>query len=206
MPSEPSPQLMLFNPDKPERHAASYAAVKAMEPLSRNTDSVGSFQAADRVAKTGRGSRRRIEVTRALQQHPFVTSAELSQRTGIDRYVAARTLSELLHLGWVVRGPSRRCSACGVVCYTWAVVRPWIKTPKAEGSTVPCKPEPQAGRCATNTTTGATTPARPRSATPAGLAPIPASVTSVAERRRLRDRLVVDGNEATRRFLGGLRK
>jgi hypothetical protein len=31
-------------------------------------------------------------------------------------------------------------------------------------------------------------------------------VTSVAERRRLRDRLVVDGNEATRRFLGGLRK
>ena len=37
---------MLFNPDKPERHAASYAAVKAMEPLSRNTDSVGSFQAA----------------------------------------------------------------------------------------------------------------------------------------------------------------
>lgn len=196
MPSEPDRQGLLFRVEKPERHAASYAAVKAMEPLSRNTDSLGSFKAADRLGRTGLGSRKRLAVYHALRQHQGSTSAELAQAAGLDRHDVARRLPELEKAGWVSRGGVRQCTACGLPCVTWFVTRRWLESPA-----VPRDCEPQAAPGAATPATGTTTSARPRSATTVALGPIPASVITPAERAALRRRLAAEGPDHVRRFL-----
>lgn len=195
MPSEPSCQMLLFDPDRPKPRA-SYQAVKSMEPLSRNADPVGSFQAAERTRKTGLGSRKRLAVFHALRSNQGSTSAELAAAAGMDRYDIARRLPELAKANWVVRGRTRPCKVCGVPCTTWFVTRRWIDAPDGPRRAVPCERAPEA-------TTARPEPRSSSTHGPGGLPPV--SGLSVDERRRLRQKLAAEGSERTRTFLRNLR-
>jgi hypothetical protein len=188
--------MLLFNPDRPTPRA-SYQAVKSMEPLSRNADPVGSFQAAERTRKTGLGSRKRLAVYHALRRYQGTTSAELAKAAGLDRYDVARRLPELERAGWIVRGRRRRCAVTGCDCVTWYVTRRWIDATDGTRRAVPCE----------RPTEAATARTEPRSSSTQGPgpAPVPDDVLTTAERRALRERLAAEGDERTKNFLRGLR-
>ncbi len=201
MSSEPSPQMLLFNPERRKPRAASYQAVKDIEPLSRSMDPVGSFQAAERTHKTGIGGRKRLAMYHALRQHPGSTSAELGRAMDVDRHDVARRLPELERAGWVVRGRRRRCKVCAVECVTWYCSRRWIDGPRPA---VPCE------RPCPATTSEPAAPSAPAEGSaghgrPGDLSAVPSNVTTPEDRRRLRERLAADGDERTRAFLRGLR-
>ncbi len=199
MPHEPDKQGLLFTVAKPSPRTASYQAVKSIEPLSRSMDAVGSFQAGARTHKTGVGSRKRLAVYHALRSNQGATSAELAKTAGLDRHDVARRLPELARAGWIVRGRRRRCSVTGVECVTWFVARRWADGPRPA---VPCKRPPAAAKSEPGATAapadGSTGHGRPE-----GLPPV--TGLSVDDRRRLRERLLSEGDERTRLFLRGLR-
>ncbi|WP_329810745.1 winged helix-turn-helix domain-containing protein [Stenotrophomonas sp. SMYL8] len=53
-----------------------------------------------------------------------VVSNELSQATGLDRYMLARRLPELMKEGRVYRGPNKPCAVSGRTACTWWPVAP----------------------------------------------------------------------------------
>lgn len=203
MSSEPSPQMLLFNPERRKPRAASYQSMRGMELLSRDTDSLGSFKAGDRMAKSGLGGKRRARVYHALRQAQGSTSAELAKAAGLDRHDVARRLPELAKAGWVLRGRARMCKVCAVPCTTWYVVRPWRDTANRQ-SPVPTQRPTDATESEPEGT--AAPPARSSTTRRHGsLSPIPDKVTSLAERRAMRERLAAEGDERTKAFLRGLR-
>lgn len=92
-------------------------------PLSRRSDPVTSFQAAEKLRRSGRLKGQRKVVLRDLSQNDGSTSAEISARVGDDRYLASRRMCELERAGLVVRGRPRVCRSCGSVCLTWWLVK-----------------------------------------------------------------------------------
>jgi len=91
-------------------------------PMSHRNDSLGSYQAGDRVLKSGKLRGQIAAVYNALQRHPNTTSAELSRLSDLDRYMIARRLSVLVSRGLAERGPERLCSVCKCLCVTWRAV------------------------------------------------------------------------------------
>lgn len=95
-----STQLSLRLPAPPRRQARS---------MARRTDGPGSHEAARLQVETGTAENDRQRVLEALRAHPGVTSKELAERAGLDRYLTARRLPECLKAGTAARtegGPS----------------------------------------------------------------------------------------------------
>lgn len=68
---------------------------------SRRTDPSSSHDAAAHVAKRGIARRQCETVLAALKTRPGLTSNELAEDAGLDRYVVARRLPELKKRGQV---------------------------------------------------------------------------------------------------------
>lgn len=79
-------------------------------PLARRTDHDSSHAAADRAERSGRLATDRARVLLLVHRNPGLTSLELAQRGGLDRYMVARRLSDCEKLGLVssVREPGKQ--------------------------------------------------------------------------------------------------
>jgi predicted transcriptional regulator len=92
------------------------------DTLARRSDPISSKSAALEVVVTGIAANQRNRVFAALQQHGPATSRELAQASGLDRFVVARRLPELLRRGLVTRSEKpRECRAGGLPALEWSV-------------------------------------------------------------------------------------
>ena len=89
-------------------------------PASHNKDPVTSYEAEEKVTKSGKRSRQAMEVFEVLKRHNGSTSAELGFIMN-DRYLPARRLPDLEKAGLVKRGIIRECLVCKYKCVTWLV-------------------------------------------------------------------------------------
>lgn len=100
-------------------------SILTAEPLSRNSDPVTSFRAAESLAQSGRWASQKQRVLHALRCHPYVTSAELSDIMGTkDRYLCSRRLADLANEGLAERRRPRRCRVTHRICLTWYAPKP----------------------------------------------------------------------------------
>lgn len=90
--------------------------------LARMTDPPTSFQATEKLRKSGKLKGQRKAVLRALNQNNGATSAELSKAIGPDRYLASRRLCELERGGLVKRGRIRLCTVTKSRYLTWWIL------------------------------------------------------------------------------------
>ncbi len=91
----------------------------------------GSFQRPEHQPRRGalRGpsglqAHQHDQSARAVTDNPGMTSNELAQATGLDRYMLARRLPELIKAGRVWRGPNKPCAVSGRTACTWWPVAP----------------------------------------------------------------------------------
>ena len=87
--------------------------------MSRNTDPVGSFEAADAFLKSGKKYQHFKIIYNALKRHNGSTSLELSRHCALDRHQIARRLPEMIDPGLVKKGPSRTCRVAETKALTW---------------------------------------------------------------------------------------
>lgn len=92
------------------------------EPIARAVDPSTSHAAANLLTAGGARSSQKVRVMSALRVHPGVTSAELAQLAGLDRYVVARRLPDLREDGFVAVAQARRCTVTGMLALTWVPV------------------------------------------------------------------------------------
>lgn len=90
-----------------------------MSVLARNTDIGTSHAAAQHVANSGIQQDQQAKAAAAVKLHPGLTSMKLAQVTGLDRYMLARRLPELLKTEQVWRGPAMPCPVSGRSACTW---------------------------------------------------------------------------------------
>ncbi|MCO7398291.1 winged helix-turn-helix domain-containing protein [Stenotrophomonas maltophilia] len=95
-----------------------------MSALARATDIDTSHAAGAHVVSSGLQAVQQDKAARAVTQNPGMTSHELAQATGLDRYMLARRLPELIKEGRVYRGQSRRCKVSDRSACTWWPVAP----------------------------------------------------------------------------------
>ena len=88
-------------------------------PLARDRDSMGSFIAAEKLAKSGRLRGQMRIVFSGVQRWPGKTSAELAALLDCSRYDTARRLPNLAARDLVRRGRERKCQICKIPCLTW---------------------------------------------------------------------------------------
>ena len=87
---------------------------------ARRTDPQSSHAAAFHVEQSGKAGKQRIQAGAAVLAHPGCTSAELADRTGLDRYMLARRLPELRDDGLVRQSGSKHlCRMTGRLAVTW---------------------------------------------------------------------------------------
>jgi len=92
-------------------------------PLSHRDDPLSSYQAGDRVLRSGKVKGQMKFCLLAVRRWPGRTSAELAQLAGMDRYSVARRLPALEHRGFVKKGGERLCTVCKSKCVTWTPER-----------------------------------------------------------------------------------
>lgn len=92
-------------------------ALNVQTPAARNSDPLTSHMAAQHMNHTGARAKQQQEVLAAVRKHPGMTSSELAQATGVDRYMLARRLPELAPA--VVKGEARKCQVSGRQAVTW---------------------------------------------------------------------------------------
>ena len=90
-----------------------------MNHPARTTDISTSHAAAVHVVASGLQALQHDRAARAVTAHPGLTSMELAQASGHDRYMLARRLPELLEDGRVWRGPKKPCEVSGRSACTW---------------------------------------------------------------------------------------
>lgn len=95
-----------------------------MNHPARNTDIGTSHAAADFIAASGIQKDQQAKAAAAVKLHPGLTSMKLAQVTGLDRYMLARRLPELLKAEQVWRGPAMPCPVSGRSACTWWPVAP----------------------------------------------------------------------------------
>ncbi len=91
---------------------------------ARSADIDTSHAAAAHVVSSGLQAAQQDQAARAVSQNAGMTSNELSQATGLDRYMLARRLPELMKEGRVYRGPNKPCAVSGRTACTWWPVAP----------------------------------------------------------------------------------
>lgn len=90
-----------------------------MSTIARSTDISTSHEAASHVVSSGLQAIQQDRAAIAVKLHPGLTSMELAQASGHDRYMLARRLPELLEIGRVWRGPKKPCEVSGRSACTW---------------------------------------------------------------------------------------
>lgn len=95
---------------------------------ARRTDPITSHEAALRAERNDAKTQRRL-CYEALLACPGMTSAEVAQKTGLDRYQAARRLPDLREDDLARNGEMRVCK----VKRTRAIT--WYATPGRQGQT-----------------------------------------------------------------------
>jgi predicted transcriptional regulator len=93
----------------------------SVSPRARKSDPESSKAAAAELGCKGILSKQRQEVLEALRSCGPSTSAELAERSGLDRYLVARRLPELRDMGFIVQGEVRD-SAVGRPAVEWRLV------------------------------------------------------------------------------------
>lgn len=88
-------------------------------PDARRTDPSSSHAAAASVAATGVARNQQLRALAAVKALPGRTSAELAREQGLDRYMLARRLPELLRDGAVIRRDPRPDIYTGRPSVTW---------------------------------------------------------------------------------------
>lgn len=91
---------------------------------ARSSDIGTSHAAAQHVVSSGLQAHQQDQTARAVTAHAGMTSNELAQATGLDRYMLARRLPELMKDGRVWRGPNKPCPVSGRTACTWWPVAP----------------------------------------------------------------------------------
>ncbi len=91
----------------------------AATPAARNTDPETSHLAAEENTLSGRRAVQQHAVLAAVMAHPGLTSRELAQAAGMDRYVAGRRLPELEAAKRVRKGEARECRVSKRRAVTW---------------------------------------------------------------------------------------
>lgn len=89
---------------------------------SRADDPASSREAAEQMNDSGAASHQLQKAVNAVRRHPGLTSAELADAVGMDRYAMARRLPDAERVGKVVRGRFRICRVTGRKSLTWAPV------------------------------------------------------------------------------------
>jgi len=97
-------------------------------PISHRNDAVSSFKAADRHKASDNWSKQRQAVLKALQTLVCATAKEISEFSGIDRYIVSRKLPDLRRAGVVENGKPRKCRILKKKTLTWQL----IDTPTGE--------------------------------------------------------------------------
>ncbi|WP_329767336.1 MarR family winged helix-turn-helix transcriptional regulator [Stenotrophomonas maltophilia] len=91
---------------------------------ARASDLSTSHDAAHYVVASGLQAHQHDQSAKAVADYPGMTSKELAQATGLDRYMLARRLPELIKTGRVWRGPNKPCPVSGRTACTWWAVAP----------------------------------------------------------------------------------
>ncbi|WP_401742060.1 winged helix-turn-helix domain-containing protein [Stenotrophomonas geniculata] len=86
---------------------------------ARASDLSTSHEAAHYVVASGLQAHQHDQSAKAVTDNPGMTSNELAQATGLDRYMLARRLPELIKAGRVWRGPNKPCTVSGRSACTW---------------------------------------------------------------------------------------
>jgi len=96
-------------------------------PIARSSDPESSHRAAADITASGRRGQQIAQTIAAVRAFPGSTSQELSDKTGICRFVLARRLPEAVTAGAIVKGQQRACSVTGKLALTWWAVDPGMK-------------------------------------------------------------------------------
>jgi hypothetical protein len=106
-----------------EFRAESGTVRAALEvPVARKADPMPSKLAAEQVTASGRREGQLLAVLALLRRHPRSTSLELSRHGSLDRYIVARRLPELEHVGLVRRLPARICIVGNRQATVWEAI------------------------------------------------------------------------------------
>ena len=100
-----------------------YRNEPARDPVSlaKRTDPSTSHEAAADLIQSGKLGKQSAAVFQALERYGPCTSAELADRSGLDRHLVARRLPDLLKRHRVTRGDARACSVTGKRALVWKV-------------------------------------------------------------------------------------
>lgn len=93
-------------------------------PSVRKSDPLSSYEAEQRITKSGARQTQCEIVLDGLRRYPRHTSAELARRLGLDRYMVARRLADLADekIGKARKiEPGRTCGVSGKRAVTWEV-------------------------------------------------------------------------------------
>lgn len=101
-----------------------YVAEPARDPktLARSTDPQTSHEAAEKLVSSGALTKQMTLVLDVLRKHGPCTSAELAERSGLDRYVVARRLPDLQKRQRATKVTARVCSVGGNKATVWKAV------------------------------------------------------------------------------------
>lgn len=97
-------------------------------PAARATDPDTSHLAAEEITASGARAEQQAQTIAAVREHPGCTMSELARRTGLDRYMLGRRISECETAGAVFRGLKRRCLVTGRMAEPWFAVDPEMKS------------------------------------------------------------------------------
>lgn len=100
-------------------------------PLARTHDPLSSYEAAERVTKSGVRAQNKREVLKAVIAHPGCTSRELTAHCPLGRYEIAQRLPDLRDKDHAVYNPKdkggieikRQCTVGRGSAITWRVER-----------------------------------------------------------------------------------
>lgn len=88
-------------------------------PIARRSDPESSHRAAAEITDSGARAHQQAQAIAAVRAYPGLTSQELSELTGLERYMLARRLPEAVTAGAIRKGEQRTCSVTGRLALTW---------------------------------------------------------------------------------------
>lgn len=91
-------------------------------PAARATDPRSSHAADDIITASGRRAEQQALTVAAIREFPGHTMQELSELTGLDRYMLGRRVSECETAGLVQRCHARKCTVTGRLAEPWEPV------------------------------------------------------------------------------------
>lgn len=96
-------------------------------PIARANDPESSHRAGEEITASGRRQQQIAMTIEVVRKHPGHTSMELSEITGLCRFLLARRLPEAVTAGAVMKGIQRPCSVTRKLALTWLPVDPQTK-------------------------------------------------------------------------------